>query len=293
MRGVEERLAWYARTKPIAVGMCANHVMRALDTPPQGARNATIMGNRVPAGKMMQGRAPRGAIVYWSGGAKGDGHVCFALGDGNELSVDVNGANPDGSPRLPGIRPFAWFGQNWGNLRYRGWSWWWGSVNTQPVVVAKVEEVKDKVAITRGQIVAWWRSYSGKPTASQGVPVDFKWRDVAGVKVEAPPVSGAELKMLYLRIHVKWKVLSTDGLWCEARWVRDSGTPGVAGDDDPTAYTPLFVPRFVKSAPFPPLHLEDGDARVGGRWQFRCTGGASAVTLTTRYAKTHVIAPLT
>jgi hypothetical protein len=45
---------------------------------------------------------------------------------GDIASVDVAGA------RTVGIRPFPWFGQNWPALRYLGWSWYWGNINTQP-----------------------------------------------------------------------------------------------------------------------------------------------------------------
>ena len=127
MRGPYGRLLWYRTHRPSAAGMCAQHVMLALDTPRQGLPDATAVARVViKAGHMRQGPAPRGAIVYWTGGAHGHGHVCFALGDRTELSVDVNG------PRTVGVKPFPWFDEHWGNLRYAGWSWWWGRINTKP-----------------------------------------------------------------------------------------------------------------------------------------------------------------
>ena len=127
MRGVYARLAWYRLHRPAAAGRCAEHVMHALDTPRQGLPDASAVARVViRAGHMRQGPAPRGAIVYWTGGRSGHGHVCFALGNQSELSVDVNG------PRTRGVRPFPWFAKHWPALDYQGWSWWWGSVNTQP-----------------------------------------------------------------------------------------------------------------------------------------------------------------
>lgn len=127
MRGVEARLLWYRTHRPTAAGMCAQHVMFALGAPRQGLRDATAVANVVlKAGHMQQGPAPRGAVVYWTGGARGHGHTCFALGDRTELSVDVNGA------RSVGVKPFVWFAAHWPRLRFVGWSWYWGRLDTRP-----------------------------------------------------------------------------------------------------------------------------------------------------------------
>lgn len=128
MRNVRDRLIWYRTHRPSAAGMCAQHVMLALAVRPQGFPDATAVCRAVKAGgHMRQGPAPRGAIVYWSGGARGHGHVCFALGDQTELSVDVNG------PRTVGIKPFPWFRTHWPALKYEGWSWYFGRINTRPL----------------------------------------------------------------------------------------------------------------------------------------------------------------
>lgn len=127
MRGVETRLAWYKSHRPSAAGMCAQHVMLALDAPRQGFPDASAVARAVEAaGHMEQGPAPRGSIVYWDRGSGGHGHVCFALGDRTELSVDVLG------PRTVGVKPFPWFGTHWPELRFQGWSWWWGRLDTKP-----------------------------------------------------------------------------------------------------------------------------------------------------------------
>ena len=146
--------------------------------------------------------------------------------------------------------------------------------------------------LKRGAFAAWWNSYSGKPTAGQSMPVDGKWRDVTGIRVDPAAITGEEKHVLYVRARPSWKRLSLDGLYCEARWVRDSGTPAKTADDDATGHTPHYIPRFVGSFPLPALHLESGEKGVGGKWQVRFLGGATSVTLSTRYAKTHVIAPI-
>jgi hypothetical protein len=142
MRDVDERVKWFLDNRPEAAGRCAEHVMHALDVPKQGLPDATAVGRRVIVeGHMQRGAVPKGAIRYWDGGGQGHGHVALEYDDNAHVaSTDVAG------PRTVGVRPFFWFQQNWGNLRYLGWSWWWGSINTEekqvapkPYIVVKVE----------------------------------------------------------------------------------------------------------------------------------------------------------
>lgn len=295
MRGVEERLAWFGNHRPSAPGMCAEHVWLALggpkDPPRQGLPDATAVFKAVPKGKMQGGRAPRGAIVYWTGGANGHGHVALALGDGREMSVDVLG------PRTVGVKPWAWFGTNWPALTYKGWSWYWGQYDTEPkpepkptpepVKAAAVSDLKGKT--TTGSAVTWWRDYSGKPDTTQVMPGDGKWRKVDGIPLAAPPVSGREDHMLYVRLGLLWRPDSTRMGIVEARWVRDSGTPDDPKDDDATAYTEVHYEHGTKSVPLNVLHFEEGEAGVGGAWWMRFSGGLTGVEITTRYAKTYVL----
>ena len=131
MRDVEARIAYY-RTHPTPrAGLCAAAVMRALAAPWQGLPDAAAVALAVPEFGMHRLDAPRGSIVYWSGGARARGHVCLALGNHAELSVDVN-------PRRPGVAqevPFDWFAHHWPGLDYIGWSWWWGRLDTRPAVL--------------------------------------------------------------------------------------------------------------------------------------------------------------
>lgn len=132
MRDVDERLTWFLGHAPVKAGRCAEHVMLSLDVPRQGLPDATAVARVVQkAGRMQTSRGvPRGAIRYWDRGSEGHGHVGIESAPLTSpalvASVDVNG------PGTVGQRPFGWFDKSWGNLRYLGWSWWWGGINTQP-----------------------------------------------------------------------------------------------------------------------------------------------------------------
>jgi hypothetical protein len=135
MRDVDARLAWFLANRPAAAGRCAEHVWHALggpaDPPRQGLPNATAVARLVQKqGHMRQGPCPRGAIRYWTGGADGHGHVGIEHADIEDpaavASTDVGG------PRTVGVRVLPWFASNWPKLKYAGWSWYWGAINTEP-----------------------------------------------------------------------------------------------------------------------------------------------------------------
>ena len=109
MRGVEPRLTMYRLFGAPTAGQCASAVRAALGADWQGLPHATAVGQAVPRGAMRQVNAPRGSIVYWSGGRRGFGHVCFALGGHIE--------------------------EHWPSLRYVGWSWYFGRLDTRPAVL--------------------------------------------------------------------------------------------------------------------------------------------------------------
>lgn len=58
---------------------------------------------------------PRGAMVYWTGGSKGYGHIAVSLGGGKIRSSDSGGS---GVPATVGI---DWPTQHWG-MPYAGWA---------------------------------------------------------------------------------------------------------------------------------------------------------------------------
>jgi len=112
-------------------GLCALAVRSALGAPALGLPDAAAVAQVVPTRAMYRQDAPRGAIVYWEGGSRAHGHTCLALGGHRELSVDVI----PGAPGVAGARPFSWFGENWPSLKYIGWSWYWGTMDTRPQVL--------------------------------------------------------------------------------------------------------------------------------------------------------------
>lgn len=131
IRGVPARLATYRLNGAPRAGLCASAVREALNAPWQRLPSAAAVWDLVPESERRRNNAPRGAIVYWTGGSKGYGHCCFALGDHMELSVDVI----PGRPGVADVVPFGWFALHWPSLTYAGWSWWWGAVDTRPSVL--------------------------------------------------------------------------------------------------------------------------------------------------------------
>lgn len=125
MRDVNGRIRWFLSNNPSGPGMCAEHVWRALDVRLQGLPDATAVYRKALPHGIHAGPAPRGAIHYWTGGAAGHGHVGIANDWlGNVASVDVNGGG------TVGVRSLAWFRATWPALDYKGWSWWWGDIDT-------------------------------------------------------------------------------------------------------------------------------------------------------------------
>ncbi len=131
LRSVPGRLDFYRRQGSPRAGLCASAVREALNAPRQYLPHATAVWERVPLSERRRYDAPRGALVYWTGGKRGYGHVCFAMGDHMELSVDVL----PGRPGVADVVPFGWFGVHWPTLRYVGWSWYFGAIDTRPEVL--------------------------------------------------------------------------------------------------------------------------------------------------------------
>ena len=251
MRDVAERIDWLLAHKPKAAGRCAEHVMNALNLERQGFANATQMADVVlKAGRMETGPCPKGAIRYWTGGSKGYGHVAIEAADlldpAAVASVDVKG------PGTVGVVSLAWITNTWGGgskgLRYRGWSWWFGRVNTDPAKIAPPPPKPEGNTVT-GSKVTQWRDYSGKPKTMQVVAADNKWHRLVGIDVAAPPISGTEQHMLYARLGFLWRQDGDGMAVCECKWVRDGGTPGKPDDDDPTAYKELHFERGTRNVP--------------------------------------------
>lgn len=133
LRSIPGRLDTYRRQGAPRAGLCASAVREALNAPRQGLPSAAAVWEYVPTSERRRYDAPRGSIVYWVGGRQSFGHVCFALGDHLELSVDVL----PGQPGVADVVPFDWFGVHWPSLRYVGWSWFFGAIDTRPSSIAR------------------------------------------------------------------------------------------------------------------------------------------------------------
>lgn len=162
----------------------------------------------------------------------------------------------------------------------------------KPVATSEEPAPARKGKTTTGSKVTWWRDYSGKPEAKQTVPADGKWHRIEGIEVGVPPASGSETHFLYLRAALTWLLEATGPCHIETKWVRDGGSPDDSSDDDPTAYAPAEFGARTLSTPLYNIHPEEGQKGVGGSWwiNVRAGDGLESVTLSTRYAKTSVIA---
>lgn len=79
-----------ATGKPFKVGMCKQRTRMAYGVPSDGSNDATEAFGRTKHRLAVTGaKAPRGAILWWTGGSKGHGHVAIADGKGGVWSVDI------------------------------------------------------------------------------------------------------------------------------------------------------------------------------------------------------------
>lgn len=97
------------------VGMCLQQSRMWADVPARYPDAATAWRNVNK--KHRDRKAPRGSIVWWTGGSRGFGHVGVSLGGGKVRSTDAGGAGKVAT------RTIGWFDRNWPSLKYAGWSW--------------------------------------------------------------------------------------------------------------------------------------------------------------------------
>lgn len=139
-------------------------------------------------------------------------------------------------------------------------------------------EGADPLLIRQLGLLHW---YSGKKASEWLLRPDGAWHLL---DLPAQPDTGIDAQatdwhMLYLRVELT--AASTAPRMLEAKWVRSDG--------DATAYQSLTMdPDVRRSYPFQNVHFESGSG-LGGAWWVKVTGGSDPVTLTTRYAKTHVV----
>lgn len=77
--------------------------------------NAAVAWNNATQKHPGHRNPPRGAPVFWTGGAHGYGHVAISLGNGLIRHTDSAGRGRIGTTTL------SWVENNWG-LRYAGWT---------------------------------------------------------------------------------------------------------------------------------------------------------------------------
>lgn len=119
-RTVEERIRWFLEPPyPPRRGLCARWVWKACRVPVTHSPDATAAYWKAKRADLIHtGRAPRGAIGWWTGGSRGHGHVAIADGSGGWYTTD---ANIRGT--TTGRRSAAWIRLRMPLCRYQGWSW--------------------------------------------------------------------------------------------------------------------------------------------------------------------------
>lgn len=97
-------------------GMCLQQVRLWADIParyPDAATAWEHTEDRHPGGTSTP---PRGALVFWTGGSDGHGHIACSLGNGRIRTTDGDG------PGRIATRPLTWITAEWG-LPLAGWAW--------------------------------------------------------------------------------------------------------------------------------------------------------------------------
>ncbi len=100
----------------VSHGCCASHGGTWI-----GIHDAATAANIVAANGLMHpvtdaASIPRGAVVWWTGGSQGYGHVAISAGGGQIVSSDA--PSFDGSV---GVVPLSWFEAHWPGVHLGGW----------------------------------------------------------------------------------------------------------------------------------------------------------------------------
>lgn len=118
MTTAAQALAKAKSVKTWAVGMCDNFVANMYGFSSSGYATAVKNWQGTPSTLKHAGdwNAPAGALMYWSGGSTGAGHVAISLGNGNIISTDATKLGSVGtiSARTPTDK--------WGHP-YLGWAY--------------------------------------------------------------------------------------------------------------------------------------------------------------------------
>lgn len=97
------------------VGLCKQKTREAYGVPSDGSNDATEAWGRTKHRVKTTGhQAPRGAILWWTGGSQGHGHAAIADGKGGVWSVDILRSG------YWDHVPFPQMSHSWPNLRFAG-----------------------------------------------------------------------------------------------------------------------------------------------------------------------------
>lgn len=112
-----QALAKAQATASWAVGMCDNFVANMYGLTASGYTTAISHWNSIPSQYKHpgDGNPPAGALVFWSGGSNGFGHVAISDGKGYIYSTDMPHSGNVGHV------PLSQISNQWG-LKYQGWA---------------------------------------------------------------------------------------------------------------------------------------------------------------------------
>jgi cell wall-associated NlpC family hydrolase len=119
-RSVEARIKWmFDKPYPERRGLCANWVWKACRIPLTNSPDARAAYDKAKRAGYINtnDNPPRGAIVWWTGGSHGHGHVAISLGNRRIVTTDAYSKGVK-----TGEHSLGWVHQEWG-LKYAGWSW--------------------------------------------------------------------------------------------------------------------------------------------------------------------------
>lgn len=113
-REVAAKARWHAENTNWGVGYCLKFARSCAGAPANTYDAATAW--RQATHRHTTGTPPLGAMVFWTGGSRGHGHIAVSDGGGYVWSTDI--IRPGRVDRVS----IARLGATWGNLTYVGWT---------------------------------------------------------------------------------------------------------------------------------------------------------------------------
>lgn len=182
------------------------------------------------------------------------------------------------------------YSMTWWRTQFKTW-------NKPPVIPPVEPPIKPPEVPAVADNVLIWHDYTDKPLTTQ-IFAPGKWVQVDTPPLKKVPASGHEDHMVYARLNFTWKDLPTADSFDEAmrtiaNYAAKVEIKFVRGDGDATAMDERHFSYGTKSVPFQQVHWETGEKGLAGTWWIKVHGGLASVEITTRYAKTSVIAKVT